>query len=82
MARNDGFALTELIIAAMLSVVAIAAATVIYSGAIKSWNGTDSLVDVQREGSLAIEQITRSVRPGSSATASASGESGGLAKVQ
>ncbi len=73
--QSDGFVLTELIIAISLSLVAIAAATVIYSVAIKSWNGTASLVDVQREGSLAVEQMVRRIRPGSSVTANASGES-------
>ncbi|MCK4511819.1 hypothetical protein KAW64_08780 [bacterium] len=73
-ARSSGFALTELLIAVFLSVVVIAAAMALYSVGIKAWIGTASLVDVQREGSLAMEQMIKQVRPGSSVTASASGE--------
>ena len=72
---NRGFTLTELLIAAGLSVAVIAAAVVAYTGTVRSWQTTAAYANIQREASLAIEVMARSIRPGSNVTIGTGGDS-------
>jgi len=62
---SAGFTLIELLIVAGLSVTVVVAMAAAYVGTVKSWRGTAALADVQRDASLAVEVISREVRPGS-----------------
>ncbi len=66
--NNRGITLVEVLIAAILSTVAIAAAFAVYAGTMHSWEGTACLTNVQREASLAVEVMAREIRCGSSVT--------------
>lgn len=72
---SAGFTLTELMIAAGLSVAVIAAVIVAYSGTVRSWQTTAAYANIQREASLAIEVMARSIRPGSNVTIGSGGDS-------
>jgi Tfp pilus assembly protein PilW len=72
---NGGFTLTELMIAAGLSIAVIAAVVVAYSGTVRSWQTTAAYANIQREASLAIEVMSRSIRPGSNVVIGAGGDS-------
>jgi Tfp pilus assembly protein PilW len=72
---TGGFTLTELLIAAGLSVAVIAAVIVAYSGTMRSWQTTAAYANIQREASLAVEVMARSIRPGSNVDISADGDS-------
>ncbi len=63
---NGGFTLPELLLAALLAIAALAAGFAAYGGTLRSFDGTASLADLQREGSTAVETIARDVRSGSS----------------
>lgn len=74
--RGDGgFTLTELMIAAGLSVAVIAAVVVAYSGTVRSWQTTAAYANIQREASLAVEVMARSIRPGSNVVIGSGGDS-------
>jgi type II secretory pathway pseudopilin PulG len=72
---SRGFTLTELLIAAGLSIAVIAAVVVAYSGTVRSWQTTAAYANIQREASLAIEVMARSIRPGSNVTIGSGGDS-------
>ena len=72
---SSGFTLTELLIAAGLSIAVIAAVIVAYSGTIRSWETTAAYANIQREASLAVEVMARSIRPGSNVEIGADGDS-------
>ena len=72
---RSGFTLTELLIAAGLSIAVVAAVIVAYSGTIRSWQTTAAYANIQREASLAVEVMARSIRPGSNVEIGASGDS-------
>jgi type II secretory pathway pseudopilin PulG len=72
---SGGFTLTELMIAAGLSVAVIAAVVVAYSGTVRSWQTTAAYANIQREASLAIEVMARSIRPGSNVEIGTGGDS-------
>jgi type II secretory pathway pseudopilin PulG len=74
-ANERGFTLTELLIAAGLSIAVIAAVVVAYSGTVRSWQTTAAYANIQREASLAIEVMARSIRPGSNVVIGAGGDS-------
>lgn len=74
--RNSrGFTLIELLIAAGLSIAVVAAVVVAYSGTVRSWQTTAAYANIQREASLAIEVMARSIRPGSNVTIGTGGDS-------
>jgi len=73
--NGGGFTLVELLIAAGLSIAVIAAVVVAYSGTVRSWQTTAAYANIQREASLAIEVMARSIRPGSSVTIGTGGDS-------
>lgn len=75
LARSDGLTMIELMIAAGLSVAVVAAVVVAYSGTVHSWKTTAAYANIQREASLAIEMMTRAIRPGSNVTIGAGGDS-------
>jgi hypothetical protein len=64
--NSRGVTIIEVLIAALLSTVAIVAAFTTYAGTMHSWEGTACLTDVQREASLALEVMAREIRSGSS----------------
>ena len=72
---SAGFTLIELLIAAGLSVAVIAAVVVAYSGTVRSWQTTAAYANIQREASLAVEVMARSIRPGSNVTIGSGGDS-------
>jgi type II secretory pathway pseudopilin PulG len=72
---NGGFTLIELLIAAGLSIAVIAAVVVAYSGTVRSWQTTAAYANIQREASLAVEVMARSIRPGSNVVIGAGGDS-------
>jgi type II secretory pathway pseudopilin PulG len=72
---SAGFTLTELLIAAGLSVAVIAAVVVAYSGTVRSWQTTAAYANIQREASLAVEVMARSIRPGSNVIIGSGGDS-------
>ncbi len=72
---STGFTLVELLIAAGLSVAVIAAVIVAYTGTVRSWQTTAAYANIQREASLAIEVMARSIRPGSNVTIGTGGDS-------
>ncbi len=73
--NNGGFSLVEVLIAALLSTVAIAATFAVYAGTMHSWEGTACLTDVQREASLAVAVMAREIRCGSSVVIGAGSDS-------
>jgi type II secretory pathway pseudopilin PulG len=70
-----GFTMVELLIVAGLSIAVIAAVVVAYSGTVRSWQTTAAYANIQREASLAIEVLARSIRPGSTVAIGAGGDS-------
>lgn len=72
---NGGFTLPEVLLAALLAIGALAAGFAAYGGTLRSFNGTASLADLQREASTAVEVIARDVRSGSSVTVGGGGDS-------
>lgn len=73
--NDKGLTLTELLIAAGLSIAVIAAVVVAYSGTVRSWQTTAAYANIQREASLAIEIMARSIRPGSNVVIGTGGDS-------
>jgi type II secretory pathway pseudopilin PulG len=73
--NSGGFTLTELLIAAGLSIAVVAAVVVAYSGTVRSWQTTAAYANIQREASLAIEVMARSIRPGSNVVIGSGGDS-------
>jgi hypothetical protein len=45
-----------------VSICVVVAAAVAYEGTVRSWRGTAALLDIQRDASLGVELIQRSVR--------------------
>jgi type II secretory pathway pseudopilin PulG len=72
---NGGFTLPEVLLAALLAIAALAAAFAAYSGTLRSFDGTATLAELQREASMAVEVIARDVRSGSSVTVGGGGDS-------
>jgi Tfp pilus assembly protein PilW len=65
-AGQAGFTLVELMIWAGVAIAVLSAATSSYLGTRRSWEGTATLARIQRDGSIAVESIARTVRRGSS----------------
>ncbi len=72
---NGGFTLPEVLIASLLAVGALAAGFALYGGTVRSFDGTATLAELQREASMAVEVIARDVRSGSSVTVGGGGDS-------
>lgn len=72
---NGGFTLPEVLLAALLAIAALAAGFAAYGGTLRSFDGTATLADLQREASTAVEVIARDIRSGSSVTVGAGGDS-------
>ncbi|MBN2565627.1 MAG: hypothetical protein JXB46_07950 [Candidatus Eisenbacteria bacterium] len=60
-----GISLIEPVVATAASAGVVLAVITVYVSTIRSWEGTAALADVQREASLAMEVMTRNIRPGS-----------------
>ncbi|MCD4690929.1 hypothetical protein K8S17_05650 [bacterium] len=72
---NRGFTLPEVLIAALLAIGALAAGFAAYGGTMRSFDGTATLAELQREASMAVEVIARDVRSGSSVAIGGGGDS-------
>jgi type II secretory pathway pseudopilin PulG len=75
LARQDGFTVVEIIASIGVTVTVLAAGVATYVGTMHSWEGTSRLTEVQREASLAMDMIGRSVRDGSYIDISGDGDS-------
>lgn len=60
-----GISLIEPVVATAASAGVVLAVITVYVSTIRSWEGTAALADVQREASLAMEVMTKNIRPGS-----------------
>ena len=60
-----GFTITEMIVWVAVAITVLAAGLASYLGSRRSWETTASLARIQRDGSTAIEMMSRSIRHGS-----------------
>jgi len=70
-----GFTLPELLVTMASLVVVVLAATVSYVGTMHSWDGTATMTRLQRESSLAVETVSRTLRGATRVTIGAAGDS-------
>ena len=63
---QGGFTITEMIVWVAVAIVVLAAGLTSYLGSRRSWETTASLARIQRDGSVAMEMMARSIRHGSS----------------
>jgi hypothetical protein len=59
---NAGFTIVEVIAMVGVSICVVVAAAVAYEGTIRSWRGTSALLGIQRDASLGVEIMQRSMR--------------------
>ena len=62
---QSGFSITEMIVWVAVAIVVLAAGLTSYLGSRRSWETTASLARIQRDGSIAMEMMARSIRHGS-----------------
>ncbi len=70
-----GLTLVELTVMMGVVVTVIAAGVTTYLGTTRSWEGTATLAEAQRDASLALEVMTRAVRSGTQVSIGPSGDS-------
>jgi prepilin-type N-terminal cleavage/methylation domain-containing protein len=70
-----GFTLPELLVTMVALGIIVLAATVSYIGTMHSWDGTASMTRLQRESSLAVEAMSRTLRGASRVTIGPAGDS-------
>jgi type II secretory pathway component PulJ len=59
---SGGFTIIEVLVMVGVSICVVMAAAVAYEGTIRSWRGTAALLDIQRDASLGVELMQRSLR--------------------
>jgi len=65
LANRRGVTIIEPLVATIASLSVIIAIIMVYGSTIRSWHQTAALAGVQRDASLAIETMSRDIRPGS-----------------
>jgi prepilin-type N-terminal cleavage/methylation domain-containing protein len=68
MKNQEGFTLVELLIALVISLFVLAAVGSIYSYFLGIWDQANSSLELQRDGSFAIEEMAKKIRNGSEFT--------------
>ncbi|MBM3307875.1 MAG: hypothetical protein FJY74_06085 [Candidatus Eisenbacteria bacterium] len=70
-----GFSIVEMIAMIAVTATVIGAGIATYVGTLRSWQGTAGLAHIQREASLAMDVVTRSIREASSVIVAGDGDS-------
>lgn len=73
--RNTGFTIVEVMVMVGVSICVVMAAAVAYEGTVRSWRGTSALLEIQRDASLAVEMMQRTLRPACVVDPDADGDS-------
>jgi hypothetical protein len=72
---NAGFTFVEIMVMVGVSICVVMAAAVAYEGTVRSWRGTSALLEIQRDASLAVEVMQRTMRPACVVDPDADGDS-------
>lgn len=70
-----GFSIVEMMAMIAVTATVIGAGVATYIGTVRSWQGTAGLAHIQREASLAMDIVTRSIREASSVIVAGDGDS-------
>jgi hypothetical protein len=72
---SAGFTIVEVLAVAGVSICVVMAAAVAYEGTVRSWRGTAALLEIQRDASLGMELMQRSLRASCRVDPDADGDS-------